>query len=249
VGIEPAARFVAHYDMLGMNALVQRDLPKAWSAIRRLDDDRERILGLTIEILDRDHGFPRKHYIRDQVRSFAFSDTIVMYSVADNDADLRAIIYLCNEIFSRALHRRIPMRRGIAHGTFIVYPERNLFVGPPLVEAYRLGEEGQWLGTVIDEYTAGRAREADLKAGGGDPLIVSWHVPLKAAWYDIRNVINWPASHRKNFMTGLPLSAEVFYAPFEVCFGPFENLRENDRYKYLNTVEFINEMLGAAPPR
>jgi len=35
--------------MLGMSALVQRDLPKALSAIRQLDDARERILGLTIE--------------------------------------------------------------------------------------------------------------------------------------------------------------------------------------------------------
>ena len=49
MGIEPGARFVAHYDMLGMSALVQRDLPKALSAIRQLDDARERILGLTIE--------------------------------------------------------------------------------------------------------------------------------------------------------------------------------------------------------
>ncbi len=72
--------------------------------------------------------------------------------------------------------------------------------------------------TVVDEYTAGRAREADLKAATGDPLIVSRRVPLKAGAIAVRNVINWPASHRKNFTIGLPLSTEVFYEPFEVVF-------------------------------
>ena len=178
--IESGARFVAHYDMLGMSALVRQDLDKAWGAIRQLDEDRQRILGLVIEVSDPKDttSLPVKHYIRDQIRSFTFSDTIVIYSVGEDEASLRAIIYLCNEIFARALHRRIPLRGGIAHGSFVVYPERNLFVGPPLVEAYRLGEESQWLGTVVDEYTAGRAREVDLRAGTGDPLIVSWRVPL-----------------------------------------------------------------------
>ncbi len=40
----------------------------------------------------------------------------------------------------------IPQHDAICSACQIVYPERNLFVGPPLVEAYRLGEEGQWLG-------------------------------------------------------------------------------------------------------
>jgi len=78
----------------------------------------------------------------------------VTHLVAADESGLRAIIYLCNEIFARALNRPIPLRGGIAHGTFIVYPERNLFVGPPLVEAYRLGEKGQWLGPGVDKYTA-----------------------------------------------------------------------------------------------
>jgi hypothetical protein len=117
--IETGARFVAHYDMLGMSALVQQDLQKAWGAIHQLDDDRERILDLVIEVSDQKQttGLPLKHYIRDQLRSFTFSDPIVMYSVADDEASLRAVIYLCNEIFARALHRRIPLRGGIAHGS------------------------------------------------------------------------------------------------------------------------------------
>ena len=74
--IESGARFVAHYDMLGMSALVQQDLGKAWSAIRQLDEDRERILSLVIEVSDPKHttSLPLRHYIRDQIRSFTFSE-------------------------------------------------------------------------------------------------------------------------------------------------------------------------------
>jgi hypothetical protein len=57
-------------------------------------------LSLVIEVLERKSPLvlPPKHYIRDRLKSFTFSDTIVIYSVADEDMDLRAIVYLCNEI-------------------------------------------------------------------------------------------------------------------------------------------------------
>ncbi len=62
--IESRARFVAHYDMLGMSALVQQDLDKAWGAIRQVDEDRERILSLVIEVSDPKHtsSLPLKHF-------------------------------------------------------------------------------------------------------------------------------------------------------------------------------------------
>lgn len=194
MGIEPGARFVAHYDMLGMSALVQRDLPKALSAIRQLDDARERILGLTIEILDREHGFSRKHYIRDQVKASPFlTRSLCIRWPTMTRTFVRSST--CATEFSRSRSvAGFPCGTGSPTGLSSCTRSEILFVGPPLVDAYRLGEEGQWLGTVIDEYTAGSAREADLKAGGGDPLILSWRVPLKAGEVAIRNVINWPAS-------------------------------------------------------
>jgi hypothetical protein len=114
-----------------------------------------------------------------------------------------------------------------------------------LVRAYRLGEEAQWLGTIVDETTARQAREAELKAATGDPLVVDWQIPLKTGEPEIRGVINWPASHRNNFRITLPISAQEFYSPFEVYFGPFENLPPNARDKYENTARFVNAMLSS----
>ena len=59
-------------------------------------------------------------------------------------------------MFSLLLSRSIPVRIGVAHGLFVLNFDVGVFVGPALVKAYRLGEEAQWLGAVLDDTVAER---------------------------------------------------------------------------------------------
>ena len=147
------------------------------------------------------------------------------------------------------------MRIGIAHGLFVFNGDEGLFVGPPLVQAYRLGEEAQWIGAVVDDVVAERMGELSPKflSGDGLPLLVDWQVPIKTsaeagtASREARHVLAWPRSHRCNFHdVQYPIPVYDFYRAFEQLFGRFSELPRRDQAKYENTVEFVNAMLGWA---
>ncbi len=227
-------RFVAHFDMLGMSALTKRDPDLAWEKLSALSRARDERMHLGIERLD------ARELITDQVRSFIFSDTLVAFSKGNTQNDAMALLLLTTEVFTRALHYYIPLRGGVAHGRFNFNLDLNLFSGPALVDAYALGESSQWLGVVIDDYTAEIAKSIPLHSATGKETIVRWSVPMRAEPPVSRYVMNWVQTHRHNYCGPIPLTVEVFYSPLATLFGPLESLDPAIRSKYENTVEFFN---------
>jgi hypothetical protein len=64
------------------------------------------------------------------------------------------MLIVCLELFAQVLHGSIPVRVGIAHGLFVFNEGEYLFVGPPLVKAYEIGEAAQWIGAVVEDSVA-----------------------------------------------------------------------------------------------
>ena len=148
----PDSRYVAYFDMLGMSQLTVRDPELAWQALSELSKAQQEILHFRITIQ------ATAETIRDRVRAFTFSDSIVMFSLSDDLADIWAMVVLATALFARALEYCIPLRGAICHGRFLFNLQRNLFAGPPLVSAYHLSEEAQWLGIRVDEAVAAKAQ-------------------------------------------------------------------------------------------
>jgi hypothetical protein len=227
--------FVAHFDMLGMSSLIRKEPELAWQKLSALSTAKQERLSLDIE--RKDTG----EYIKDQVRSFTFSDTIVAFSKSDTDNDALAIVLLTTELFASSLHYCVPLRGGISLGSFAFNFDLNLFSGPALLEAYELGESSQWLGISID----GRVAEAVARlpiatSPRGRATVVEWEVPCKGGSIENRFVVNWPESHRNNYAGPIPLPVETFYQPFSNLFGPFYQLEASIRAKYECTVDFFN---------
>ena len=220
-----------------MSALVLRDMDQAWGTLSDLSEAKEQILGLEIGVMNK--GL----HIRDRVRTLMFSDTIVLFTLADEAEDLYAIVILCTELFSRSLERCVPLRAGIAYGPFRVNLDLEMFAGPPLLNAYCLGEQAQWLGIVVDSTTAERSRALPLEVTPGVPVIDQWNVPLKSGSRQRCDVVNWPAVCQYSFTAPKPFTAEQFYLGFAPMFGPYGNLPQNVQRKYENTVEYINSRL------
>lgn len=227
-------RFVAHFDMLGMSALAKRNPDLAWEKLSALSLARKERMHLQIERLD------TGEVIADRIRSFIFSDTLVAFSQGDTDSDALALLLATTELFTRALHYNIPLRGGIAHGRFDFNFDLALFSGPALVDAYSLGESSQWLGVVVDDYTANVISKLPLSTASGAGLIVSWELPQKGEPPATRTVVNWVATHRHTYRGPLPLTVEVFYSAMVPLFGPLESLESSIRAKYENTVAFFN---------
>jgi hypothetical protein len=233
-------RYVAHVDMLGMSGLILKNPKLAWEAVSKMTQAKKKKLSDSFTVGNR-HSF-----FKDHVAAFTFSDTILLFTKSDDADDLRAILMVCLELFAQVLHGSIPVRIGVAHGQFVFNGDEGLFVGPPLVHAYRQGEAAQWIGAVLDKTVADGARKLQPEFLSYDrlPLVVDWDVPVKPGGTELHPVLSWPRSHRKNFAVALPISVEDFYRAFVQLFGPWSSLRSEDRRKYENTVSFVNATLG-----
>lgn len=220
--------------MLGMRALTKRDPDLAWEKLSLLNHAREDRLSIDIERLD------TNELVTDQIRTFTFSDTVIAFSKGNTANDALAIVLLMNELFMYSLHLCVPLRGGIAHGRFAFNLGLNLFSGPALVDAYAFGESAQWLGIVLDPYTAQVVSQLPNAKVGGHGLVVTWDVQCKDGTFRPSSVVNWPQSHRGSYEGVCPISAEDFYAPFESLFGAFELLGPDVKRKYTNTVAFFN---------
>ncbi len=74
--------------------------------------------------------------------------------------------------------------------------------------------------------------------------LIDWDVYEHDEKITTRSVVNWPAIYFSDTKVKLPISVESFYQPFEKMFGAFETLREKDKQKYINTVDFFNKLAG-----
>ena len=232
--------FVAPVDMLGMKHAVLRDPARAWESLLKLAGITHRVLDTGLKIM------PTGQIVFGRVRAILYSDTVILFTEGEDEGDLWAIVLLTSQLFADALASALPLRGGIAHGQYFLDPFRNLILGLPLVEAYQVGCEAQWLGLIIDGAVADRANELRIRAGDGGPAVVDWQVPLRDGETIKRSVVNWPRVFRHGFKTQPPFSAEQIYEAFTPIFGRFEEQDPTVRAKYENTAEFVNQHLTPA---
>jgi hypothetical protein len=232
------SRYVAHFDVLGMAHAIRKNQDEAWGALSDFCFANKE--------LDTKYGIRCPHtgsMVNDRSRTRLFSDTIVIFSLSDEIEDLYSVVLKSALLFCESLRACIPIRGGIAFGEFFINLDLDMFLGKPLIDAYRLGETSQWLGIVVDEIIF--QQSSLVTSHDGRCLIVKWKLPIKnhdsTVAYKDTSVINWPAIFKPT--VPLPVSAEDFYEPFKRLFGPFDDLEEEEKTKYVATVDFMNYQL------
>ena len=236
---ESHVRYVAHLDILGMASIVEKDHEAAWAMLSALVAARDASTNVSLEF----EGLDGMIHVPHHVRAITFSDTILLLTRGDTEADLRALMITVSQIFSNSLYNRVPIRVGVAKGVFFVNFERSMFAGPALLEAYHVGEAAQWLGVVFAHSAARDAKALRLTSGRSD-VLVDWGVPTKTSVEEF-SVLNWPTIMAHQLKVSPPFSTEGFYEIFEPTFGPFSGLPQDVRVKYANTVSFFNAQYAA----
>jgi hypothetical protein len=231
-------RFVVHIDVLGMSALVTKDPELAWSLLSRLVEARKDAHSTSLTFLDTAETVATPQHIH----AVTFSDTIVMFSRGATLNDLRAILVMATQLLSKALHLCVPVRIGIAVGTFFFNFDESMYAGPALIEAYHLGESAQWIGIVTSQEVYRRAIEARLQSGFSN-VVTAAEVPVDGGTRP-GYAVNWPVILRDSIAAPLPVTAKQVYEGFSQYFGAFEALDQRTRQKYENTASFMNA--GAA---
>ncbi len=232
-------RYVAHLDILGMSAIVDKDFDDAWTLLSELVAVRDRIGRLELEFTESGECIRAQ----EAIQMVTFSDTIMLFTKGESPLELRCMIVLLTEIFHKALCRCVPVRAGLAHGVFSFNLDKSMYAGPALIEAYRVGEAAQWLGIALGASIRERAIALAMRSGKSN-AVVDWPVPVKRGTAE-GLVVNWPAFVAHDLKAKPPISVAQFYAAFERSFGPFEDLPQEVQEKYSNTVTFMNQMLAA----
>lgn len=228
-------RFVAHIDVLGMSALVERNAEKAWQLLSDLVSVREEVHKVQIDFLDTAERISAE----EKIRSVTFSDTIILFTKGDTIADLRSITILTTELLNKALNLYIPIRAGLAVGTFFFNEKKSMYAGPALIEAYRIGEEAQWIGICTTEEIYMRSKAALFQSGKAD-VVIPTNIPLKKGTRE-GYAVNWPALMTNSIKAPNPVSGKEIYQAFSQYFGDWEMLDVSVQTKYVYTAQFLNE--------
>ena len=76
-----------------------------------------------------------------------FSDTILLYTKRDTDEAVRTLLSVVGWlIFETILEGNTKVRCGVSYGPAFVDPDNSLYVGRPIVDAYRLEQRQEWAG-------------------------------------------------------------------------------------------------------
>ena len=189
----PSQRFVAVCDVLGFRSL------SSSMSVGALATKYDLLVreGTRSYISVREYPTPNpgkaKHYRPGMT---VFSDTMLLWSniVDEHTAPSYESTFFnfIGAFFGLALRLGFPLRVGIAFGDCVIEPDRNLYIGGPIVDAYLAGESQDWVGV--------GCHRSCFKAPGAQNMILvdtilEYKVPLKPSGLGseyIQHTIDWP---------------------------------------------------------
>ena len=120
-----------------------------------------------------------------------FSDTILLYTLRDDDECVQNMLSTVGWIlFETIVSGRTRIRAGISYGEAFIDPKNSLFVGTPIIDAYRLEQSQQWSGAALSE-DAEKRIPAEARSGKfADWWVTPYSVPLKSGHKEML-AVNW----------------------------------------------------------
>lgn len=117
-----------------------------------------------------------------------FSDTVLIFSLADNKRSHDQVIYSAVSILAQPiiLYPEYRFRIGISYGDFYHDAAKNIYVGKALVEAHELERKQNWSGAALTK----EAKDAI----GDNYYLTNYDVPIKENDEQISQthcIINW----------------------------------------------------------
>lgn len=148
-------RFVAFFDIMGFKDLVLhnthdsvlRKMNKIKTIISPLEKDLTQFLNQEENELTADQ---KSKIIQTAVKPVFFSDSILVTTTSDTEADLREIIFVSIWLTKRSFEIGLPIKGGVSYGKFTADFEKSIYFGQPLIDAYLLQEDLQLYGTIYD---------------------------------------------------------------------------------------------------
>lgn len=204
-----AEQFVVFLDILGFKERVFRNNHSAIEKdFRELNEEIIQLVNNSIEdsldearvvvVNDEEKGQDSRN-IRQEgnspIQLAQFSDSIVLFSNDVSTISLNRIANVASKIMNAALSKGFPLKGSLAQGTMTNDPQKQLFFGRALIDAYMLEEELHYYGIAVHHsaenmvvkngntdifrdnnlfFKSGRIRHYEIFWYGGDDVIVNY---------------------------------------------------------------------------
>lgn len=182
---------IAVCDILGFSSLVDSN---------PLDAVVDRSLGWFRKALHHSihkNGFPdkvpqtRDLEAHEHIGVSLFSDTIFLYTLIDTDEAVRQLIITLGWLIFETIFGGTRIRGGVSYGEAFIDKENSIFVGRPIVEAYRLEQSQQWAGAALTHAACERIPNYARSGKYADWWVMPYDVPLKDNLSFETLAINW----------------------------------------------------------
>jgi class 3 adenylate cyclase len=121
-----------------------------------------------------------------------FSDTILLYTKHDTDVAVGELLQAVGSLlFETILGGVTKIRAGIAYGEAHMDPANSIYVGLPIVEAYRLEKRQQWAGAALAPSACARLAACGPSGEIARWWVTSWDVPLEGGASTTTLAVNW----------------------------------------------------------
>lgn len=215
-------RFVAYLDILGFKDKVMRNTHE------NIYDELTNIVSIrnvcSLQEQVADNGDP-------SVFMATFSDSIIIFSSDDTIFSFEYFLSCLRFLFNRTIKRKIPLKGCIAHGKISVDKVDQIYFGQPIIDAYLLEEELNYMGIIchnsIDKYLINISKKDDEK--WSKYFLFKSITPLKSSKITHFNV-NWFQHGQDTIEEDI---LELFYATVS-----------GSARRYIdNTIEMLNEWI------
>lgn len=137
----PRSTFVAMLDVLGFKNLVKdtrlSSLAESYELLLQL-----KRLAARVPVLNAAGGY--SHVVGTTV----FSDTIVMWCNDDSEA-LDSLLAAVAGLIALAIDQSWLLRCGVAYGEAVMCLEQRIFIGQPIIDAFRMEQAQKWVGGAL----------------------------------------------------------------------------------------------------
>ena len=121
-----------------------------------------------------------------------FSDTILFHTKKDDDEAVRELLMAVGWlVFETIVQGKTRVRAGVAYGDAFIDPNNSIFVGKPIVEAYRLEQAQQWSGAALSPSACDRVPEQARSGEYADWWVTPYDVPMKGHTTNRTLAVNW----------------------------------------------------------
>ena len=199
-----------------------------WCRRRPLDEIYKRYMALLTQ-LDPNPLFRIKpvtyerEIILDRV---VFSDTILCWAHAGEAVEILPVVI--GQIMARAVGS-MPLRAGLAFGECVIDPANDIYIGQPIIDAYRTEQAQEWMGGAFHPSCWTMHGLLEKLCKGYERSAVKYAVPVKTAATRLEYALNWP------LLADTPVSGDLLTAA-ETSAAPAAKVKWRNARRFYDTV-------------